>query len=60
LPGSAQLTIGIVVMIAVFAAATNRRLLRAWARRTLGDDDLLPLLGDHTMRPPTAKTPRDR
>jgi len=32
------------IMVAVFAAATNLRLLRAWARRTLGNDDLLPLL----------------
>jgi hypothetical protein len=32
------------LMVAVFAAATNLRLLRAWARRTLGNDDLLPLL----------------
>lgn len=32
------------IMVAVFAAATNLRLLRAWARRTLGNDDLMPLL----------------
>jgi len=32
------------LMLTVFAAATNLRLLRAWARRTLGNDDLLPLL----------------
>ncbi|MDQ3416052.1 MAG: hypothetical protein M3474_02920, partial [Actinomycetota bacterium] len=32
------------LMVAVFAVATNLRLLRAWARRTLGSDDLLPLL----------------
>ena len=32
------------IMVAVFAAATNLRLLRAWARRTLGNDDLIPLL----------------
>ena len=32
------------IMVAVFAAATNLRLLRAWARRTLRSDDLLPLL----------------
>ena len=32
------------LMVAVFAAATNLRLLRAWARRTLGNDDLIPLL----------------
>jgi hypothetical protein len=31
-------------MIVVFAAATNLRLLRAWARRTLGTDDLIPLI----------------
>jgi hypothetical protein len=32
------------IMVAVFAAATNLRLIRAWARRTLGNDDLIPLL----------------
>jgi len=38
------------LMIAVFAAATNLRLLRAWARRTLGNDDLAPLIGP-SVRP---------
>lgn len=33
------------LMIAVFAAATNLRLLRAWARRVLGNEDLIPLIG---------------
>jgi hypothetical protein len=28
----------------VYAACTNLRLLRAWARRILGDDDLIPIL----------------
>lgn len=32
------------IMHAVFAAATNLRLRRAWARRTLGNADLIPLL----------------
>ena len=32
------------IMIAVFAAATNLRLLRAWAKRTYGTDDLIPRL----------------
>jgi len=31
-------------MLTVYAAATNLRLLRAWARRQYGTDDLLPLL----------------
>ncbi|MGI8986100.1 MAG: hypothetical protein ACR2GM_04805, partial [Nocardioidaceae bacterium] len=39
------------IMVAVFAAATNLRLLRAWARRTLGNDDLMPLL-NATPDPP--------
>ena len=32
------------LMIATYAAATNLRLLRAWARRTLGSEDLIPVL----------------
>jgi hypothetical protein len=32
------------IMVAVYAACTNLRLLRAWARRTHGDDDLIPIL----------------
>jgi len=42
------------IMIAVFAAATNLRLLRAWARRTHGNDDLMPLLitgGQQSIEP---------
>ncbi len=39
------------LMIAVFAAATNLRLLRAWARRTLGNDDLMPLLSTAAQPP---------
>jgi hypothetical protein len=40
------------LMIAVYAACTNLRLLRAWARRTQGDDDLIPLLSS-VSRPGT-------
>ncbi len=43
------------IMVAVFAAATNLRLLRAWARRTLGNDDLMPLLTTGAQLPITAE-----
>ncbi len=32
------------IMLTVYAAATNLRLLRTWAGRQYGTDDLLPLL----------------
>ena len=32
------------LMLSIYAAATNLRLLRSWAGRTLGNDDLTPLL----------------
>jgi len=44
------------IMVAVFAAATNLRLLRAWARRTLGNDDLMPLLTT-SVHPPIMAEP---
>ena len=43
------------IMVAVFAAATNLRLMRAWARRTLGNDDLIPLLTTSAQPPMTAE-----
>jgi hypothetical protein len=45
------------LMIAVYAAATNLRLLRAWARRTLGNDDLMPVLLPGTVAAPVDGTP---
>jgi Transposase len=45
------------IMVAVFAAATNLRLLRAWAKRTLGSDDLIPLLGAETQPSTDGGTP---
>jgi hypothetical protein len=43
------------LMLGVYAAATNLRLLRAWATRCHDSDDLLPLLGQ-TPEPHTART----
>jgi len=39
------------IMLTVYAAATNLRLLRAWARREYGTDDLLPLLTLNPLGP---------
>ena len=37
------------IMLTIYAAATNLRLLRAWSRRQNGTDDLLPLLTAHPL-----------
>jgi hypothetical protein len=46
------------IMVAIFAAATNLRLLRAWARRTRGNDDLMPLLTATAQSRPDGGTPQ--
>ena len=34
------------LMVAVYATCTNLGLVRAWARRTLGGEDIIPLLSE--------------
>lgn len=45
------------LMLGIYAAATNLRLLRAWAGRALGNDDLTPLLKSES---PDRPEERDR